>query len=412
MSSRIPQSFIDDLLSRLDIVEVVGTRVDLKKQGKDHIGRCPFHDERTASFSVSEPKQFFYCFGCNATGNAIKFIMDHEHMRFREAVELLSNSAGIQIPSDGNMPKSDESNRAISNDLNKTLAAYRSGISNADNALKFLTECGIGQSTVDKYKVGYSTPESLKVISSLGVEAATAAGLVTASKQGIKHWSHEKIILPISDKRGNTTGFLSQPMGPARPMTSANTAIFNKEASLYGLHESIDATRVTDTVVIVERPLEVLALHSYGIECVLSTLNTPITTTMLETLFKGVSNIVFCFSTNRARVPILDATLSASLPCLKEGRDIAFAILPSKYRNCAAFLKQTNADEFHQLVDTALPTVDMLYKRLIASKDIEKSDKAEWVMTQGNIALSGIPSSLYRRLSIKHFESLQSELIV
>ena len=405
MGKLIPASFIDNLQSKVDIADVIGERIDLSKKGNEYSALCPFHEEKTSSFTVNSNKQFYYCFGCKEGGNAITFIMKYEGVAFREAIEILSEAVGLEIPI--SEPTELEKNELdISTVLEAAENAYSAAIKDSDTVAKFIKDCGISESTKDRYVLGFSANSAMKSIHAMGEKKLLSAGLIQQGKKTLKHWSDNKLILSVKDRRGAVKGFVSQPMNSAKPTTSNVTGLFDSSNELYGLHEALDVTRQTDTLIIVERPLEVLVLHSYGIQCAVSTINSHITKKTLDSLFKTASNIVFCYSSARIRDNDFSETLKISLSCLREGRDIAFLILPSKSRNCASYLAENGADKFHALVDVAIPVVDLLYKKLSSNKDLKGDEKQEWVRQQGLIALTSVPSSLYRRLSIKHFEAL------
>lgn len=407
MRSRIPQSFLDNLIASVDIVQVVGEKVTIKKSGKDYMGCCPFHSEKSASFSVSAHKQFFHCFGCGINGNAIGFLMEFERLSFREAVEDLAQRVSLKVPGQDVSDAQVNMIAPVEGSLKEANAAYVDELSGSEQATQYLRSCGVGAQTAHAFSLGFvgaqvsGQPDN--------VEQLTAAGLLVPRKSQLVPWGENRITLPVRDRRGAIKGFVGQPLSTARPILSGESELLRPASMVYGLFEAAKAAQVTDTQIVVEKPMEVLALADRGVHVCVSTLNRAITVATLEMLFTHVSNVVFCFASNRVREPIFDETLHASLSSLKKGRDISFIVLQSKYRHCGSFLQDKGAEGFHQRVDTAIPTVDILHKKLSANRTVDKDELPKWVSSEGLLRLSKIPCSLYRRLSILHFQTLQDQ---
>ncbi|MDE2089978.1 MAG: DNA primase, partial [Gammaproteobacteria bacterium] len=274
MTGKIPQTFIDELLNRVDIVEVVDARVTLRKAGRDYVACCPFHGEKTPSFTVSPSKQFYHCFGCGAHGTAIGFLMDHDHMGFIEAVEELAARAGLQIPREAASAAKSPDSEALYAILEQTAVYYRRQLREhpgATRAVEYLKGRGLTGEIAAEFGIGFAPPGWDNLLSTLGRDAAHRALLVRAglavekSEGGVYDRFRDRIMFPIRDRRGRVVAFGGRVLDDATPkyLNSPETAVFHKGHELYGLHEARAAVKRLDRLLVVEGYMDVVALAQY-----------------------------------------------------------------------------------------------------------------------------------------------------
>ncbi len=340
MASRIPQHFIDELLQRTDIVEVVGQRVPLKKQGREYAACCPFHSEKTPSFFVSPSKQFYHCFGCGAHGTAIGFLMEYDNLEFVEAVEELARMAGVEVPREqaparGRAQPSHEDRclpelRAL---MQRASEYYREQLRRHPRASEYLQRRGLSGEIARDYALGYA-PESwdgllqyLKAPEARLVEA----GLAIRNDQGrVYDRFRGRIMFPIRNRRGDVIGFGGRVLGEGEPkyLNSPETPLFHKGRELYGLYEARRFNRRLERLLVVEGYMDVIALAQHGIRNAVATLGTATTDEHLQLLFRNVSELVFCFDGDRAGREAAWKALAVTLPHMQDGREVGFLFLP------------------------------------------------------------------------------------
>ena len=336
MSGRIPQSFIDDLLARTDIVAVIDERVPLRKAGRNYTACCPFHNEKTPSFSVSPDKQFYYCFGCGASGSAIGFLMDYAKLGFVEAVHELASHAGLEVPDDG-QPDRRQQFAGIYTVLDQATQYYNRQLREhaaAPHAVEYLKQRGLSGEIAAEYGLGFAPPGWDNLCRHLGgrePRELLAAGLVIERDGGgIYDRFRDRIMFPIHDQRGRVIGFGGRSIGAAEPkyLNSPETPVFHKGRELYGLYQARKSGTDLNRMLVVEGYMDVLALAQYGIRNVIATLGTATTREHLERLFRISPDIVFCFDGDRAGRTAAWRALETSLPLLQSGRQVYFLFLP------------------------------------------------------------------------------------
>ena len=340
MPGLIPQSFIDDLLNRTDIIDVIGDRITLKKAGRNHQALCPFHKEKSPSFSVNQDKQFYYCFGCGASGNALGFIMDHDHVDFPEAVELLARNAGMQVPREAVAHERRERTDPLYDQLKSATRWYTEQLlshSSAGRAKAYLTHRGLNQETIAKFQIGYAPPGWDNLITALGntperLTLLNKVGLVVENDDRKTTYDRfrDRIIFPIRDLRGRVIGFGGRVMGDEKPkyLNSPETDVFHKGRELFGFYEARQANRDLQQVLVVEGYMDVIALAQHGINNAVATLGTATSTDHLLSLFKHTSQVVFCFDGDNAGRQAAWRALENALPVMSDGRQIRFLFLP------------------------------------------------------------------------------------
>ena len=345
MAGLIAQGFIDDLLNRTDIVEVVGSRVQLKKSGKNYTACCPFHQEKTPSFSVNHEKQFYYCFGCGAGGNALGFIMDHDHLDFPEAVEELAKRAGVEVErEDSSSSTPHKPRQPVDSPLYALLTAasdyYRGALKSHPQrhaAVNYLKNRGVSGVIARDFALGFAPPGWDNLSKHLGGDtlqekAMIDAGLLAENEDTKRRYDRfrDRIIFPIHDSRGRIIGFGGRVLGDDKPkyLNSPETAVFHKGQELYGLYEARKHNRQLNEIIVVEGYMDVIALAQQGLRNAVATLGTATSAEHIKRLFRVVPNILFCFDGDNAGRKAAWRALEATLGNLKDGQQARFLFVP------------------------------------------------------------------------------------
>lgn len=407
MAGLIPQDFIDDLIARADIVEVVGRRVQLKKAGREFKACCPFHDEKTPSFTVSPGKGFYHCFGCGAHGTAIGFLMEFDHMSFVEAIESLANSMGVEIPrseSDQPAKRYDE----LFSLMDAVARHWQSCLKETPEAVEYLKNRGIDGSTAKRFGIGFAPDGWSNVLDKFGQsEEATdrllATGLVIRKDSG-KHYDRfrDRIMFPIRDARGRTIGFGGRTMGDGEPkyLNSPETVLFHKGRELYGMYEARQALRHIDRLVVVEGYMDTIALARNGIDYVVATLGTATTSEHLNHLFRLTENVYFSFDGDRAGTKAAWRALENALPQIREGRQIRFVFLPEG-QDPDSYVNENGAEAFVQLLEAGLPLSEFLIRELASQVDMDTIDGRAKLAEMARPLVNRIPVGIYRELLLE-----------
>ncbi|MCB1848273.1 MAG: DNA primase, partial [Halieaceae bacterium] len=310
MAGRIPQAFLDDLLDRVDIVEVIDRRVKLRKSGKNYTARCPFHEEKTPSFSVNPDKQFYYCFGCGAGGNALGFLMDYENLDFPRAVESLASSAGMEVPREPSStphdPEREQGNKALYALMEDVARYYRGQLRThpqAQRAVAYLKGRGLTGQIAREFDLGFAPPGWDKLMKALGtgpeqVTLLKDSGMLVENEQGrLYDRFRDRVVFPIRDQRGRVVAFGGRVLGDDKPkyLNSPETSIFHKGRELYGLYQARQANRKLERLLVVEGYMDVIALAQHGISYATATLGTATSRTHLERIYRLCPEVVFCF---------------------------------------------------------------------------------------------------------------------
>ncbi len=404
MAGLIPQDFIDDLIARADIVEVVGRRTQLKKAGREFKACCPFHDEKTPSFTVSPGKGFYHCFGCGAHGTAVGFLMEFEHMSFVEAIESLANSMGVEVP----RSESDQPARRYDElfSLMDTVARHwQSCLKDAPEAVEYLKNRGIDGSTAKRYGIGYAPDGWSNVLDKFGksdeaTERLLATGLIIRKDNG-KHYDRfrDRLMFPIRDARGRTIGFGGRVMGDGEPkyLNSPETVLFHKGRELYGMYEARQALRNIERLVVVEGYMDAVALARNGIDFAVATLGTATTGEHLNRLFRITENAYFAFDGDRAGKKAAWRALENALPQIREGRQIRFVFLPEGH-DPDSFVNEKGAAAFVDLMDAGLPLSEFLIQELSSQVDMNSIDGRAKLAEMARPLVNSIPTGVYREL--------------
>ena len=340
MKGRIPQSFIDDLVSRVDIADVISERVPLKKAGHEFKACCPFHDEKTPSFTVSPSKQFYHCFGCGVHGTVLGFLMDYERLEFIDAVEVLAGRLGLEIPRDGSGTETvaPSRNEAIYAVLEAAQSFYleqlRAPASAA--AIEYLKGRGLSGEIARDFGLGFAPSGWDNLVKRLraahGEDLLVDAGLAIRSDRGsVYDRFRDRVMFPIRDSRGRVIAFggrVIDPQGTPKYLNSSDSAVFHKGRELYGLWEARRSVRKLDRLLVVEGYMDVVALAQHGIRYAVATLGTAATADHIERLFRTTSAVVFAFDGDDAGRRAASRALETVLPAMRDGREVSFLFLP------------------------------------------------------------------------------------
>ncbi len=376
----IPQDFIQQLLDRTDIVAVIERYVPLKKAGANFQARCPFHNEKSPSFSVSPTKQFYHCFGCGAHGTAITFLMEHAGYSFVEAVKELAAQAGLQVPDDGSRQAPEEETRRdrLFERMEVAGRHYRQALKSAEPAIAYLKKRGVTGETAARFALGYAADDWQPLSAAFADyqdPLLVEAGLVIANQGKRYDRFRNRIMFPIRNERGRIIAFGGRVMGAGEPkyLNSPETPLFHKGRELYGLHEHRRAIQGENRVVVVEGYMDVVMLDQYGVQNAVATLGTAITPDHLTRLLRLVDEIVFAFDGDNAGRKAAWRALENSLPQARDGKLLTFLFLPEG-EDPDSFVQAQGADAFRKLCDKATPLSDFLFSELIAQTDLSSQE--------------------------------------
>ncbi|MEN1834613.1 DNA primase [Pseudomonas lijiangensis] len=413
MAGLIPQSFIDDLLNRTDIVDVVSSRVQLKKTGKNFSACCPFHKEKTPSFSVSPDKQFYYCFGCGAGGNALGFVMDHDNLDFPQAVEELAKAAGMEIPREQNV-KGQKPRQPTDSPLYPLLAAaaefYRQALKShpmRKAAVDYLKGRGLSGEIARDFGMGFAPPgwdNLYKHLSSdtLQQKVMIDAGLLIENAETGKRYDRfrDRVMFPIRDSRGRVIAFGGRVLGDDKPkyLNSPETPVFHKGQELYGLFEARKHNRNLDEIIVVEGYMDVIALAQQGLRNAVATLGTATSEEHLKRLFRVVPNVLFCFDGDQAGRNAAWRALEATLSSLQDGRRARFLFLPEG-EDPDTLVRSEGTDAFKARINQhAQPLADYFFEQLTKESDPRSLEGKAHMATLAAPLIDKVPGANLRTL--------------
>ncbi|EAQ98034.1 DNA primase [Congregibacter litoralis] len=418
MAGRIPQSFIDDLLDRVDIVDVIDRRVKLKKTGKNFSARCPFHDEKSPSFSVNPEKQFYYCFGCGAGGNALGFIMDYENIDFPQAVENLATGVGLEVVREesrgqGASPQGESPNKPLYELMERSAAFYKDALRTHENrqpAVEYLKNRGLTGVVARDFGLGLAPAGWDNLLKHLGDDeqtlsrAITAGMLVKNDKGRVYDRFRDRIVFPIRDRRGRVIAFGGRVLGDDKPkyLNSPESPIFHKGRELYGLYEARRANRKLDRIIVVEGYMDVIALAQAGISYAVATLGTATSTEHLERIFRVVPEVVFCFDGDEAGRKAAERALHNTLPTMADGRQARFLFL-REGEDPDSLVRKDGTQAFLDLVHAAVPLEEFLFQSQANGLDIGTMEGRASLSKRALPLIRILPEGVYRELM---FQSL------
>jgi DNA primase len=407
MTGRIPDSFLDELVSRSDIVEVINARVPLKKAGREYKACCPFHNEKSPSFSVSADKQFYHCFGCGAHGTVIGFLMQYEKMEFLDAVADLAQRAGLELPREAQSPRDPGS--ADLHDL--MLRAARFFEQNlADNARPqaYVHRRGIDAKTSAKFSLGYAPDAWEALLKRFGGQEEERRRLLQVGlilersgerTSGFYDRFRDRLMFPIRDSRGRVIGFGGRVIDQGEPkyMNSPETPLFHKGRELYGLYEARQARGDFKRLLVVEGYMDVVRLHQAGICYAVATLGTATTQEHLNKIFRMTHEVVFCFDGDRAGRQAAWRALENALPLARDGRELKFMFLPEGH-DPDTLVAQEGPEAFEKRMKEALPLSEYLVQQLMADVDLEHIDGRAKLKALAGPLFARMPEGIYREM--------------
>ncbi len=429
MGGLIPDSFIDDLLTRVDIVDVIERRVPLKKAGREWMACCPFHNERSPSFSVSPAKQFYHCFGCGAHGSAIKFLMEYDRLEFPDAVEELAQTVGLKVPHESHRDAPTEDRSGLYTLLDAAANWYATQLPRSAEAQAYCRARGLDADTIARFRLGWAPAGYDGVIKALGQDEQrlrwlTEAGMVARGERGSGYDRfRERLMFPILDRRGRVIAFGGRIIASAPPvadqapaataaaergpgpkyLNSPETPLFHKGRELFALWQVRQANPNLARIVVVEGYMDVIALHQAGLPIAVATLGTATTPEHTEVLFRAAPDVVFCFDGDRAGRAAAWKALDAALPRLRDGRQAWFLFLPEGEDPDSLVRKEGKAG-FEQRLAAATPLSDYFFNELAHDVDTSSLDGRARLAERARPLIAKLPDGAFRDLMGEELE--------
>ena len=400
MGGRIPEAFIDELLGRLDIVDVVGDRVQLRPAGHEYKALCPFHEERTPSFTVSPQKQFYHCFGCGAHGSAVGFLMQHDGLEFVDAIEELAHSIGMEVPREGG------SGTGVDARLYQVVATaagfYRDHLRQHEPARGYLARRGIDAAAIERFELGYAPAAWHGVDQHLRGKGFSerdiaAAGLLAGEGERRYDRFRDRLMFPIHDRRGRPIAFGGRNLGERGPkyLNSPDTPLFHKGRELYGLYQA--RKQRPERLFVVEGYTDVIALSQAGLAGAVATLGTATTQSQARLLFQAAAEAVFCFDGDRAGRQAAWKALQAVLPEMRAGRQARFLFLPEG-EDPDSLVRGSGLEAFTALADAAESLSTYFFRELESDLDLATAEGRAALIARAEAHIERLPTGHYRDL--------------
>lgn len=410
MADIIPREFIELLLAKLDLVDLINLQVPLrKKSGSNYFARCPFHNEKSASFSVSQPKQFYYCFGCGAHGNAIDFVMQHDRLSFPEAIEMLARQVGMEIPHTvGNLVKKDDSLPALYDLMTEITNYYYDQMRKSTRAIDYLKNRGISGKIAKQFSLGYAPTGWSHVLDLFGKTDSDKKKLldtgliIKKTEGGYYDRFRDRIMYPIHDYRGRIIGFGGRVLDQGEPkyLNSPETPLFQKGHELYGLHQALQSNRKLDRVMIVEGYMDVIALFQHGVTYAVATLGTATTQHHLQRLFRYTSEIIFCFDGDEAGRTAAWRALQVILPIMHDSLQVRFLFLPDGEDPDSLIRKEGKA-EFEKRLENASSLATFFFQTLSRQCDMNTMEGRARFAASALNHIKQLPGGIYQGILLE-----------
>ncbi|MCW8930974.1 MAG: DNA primase [Gammaproteobacteria bacterium] len=429
MAGTIPREFIDEVLAYTDIVELIDSRVPLKRSGGNYMACCPFHGEKTPSFSVSQPKQFYHCFGCGASGDAIRFLMEYEHQSFVEAIEELAQMAGLQVPkvaytneAKKQAPEQFELLDQVSNYYQHQLNHHPK----SQQVRDYVKQRGLSSEVIKTFGLGFSPPGWDNVLNVIGagdqkkIQALFDTGMLikrdedgnnnSSSVSSRSPWYdrfRERLMFPIRDRRGRTIAFGGRILGDGKPkyLNSPETRLFHKGQELYGLFELKQALRKIERILVVEGYMDVVSLAQFGVNYSVATLGTATTSDHLQKLFRLCDDVYFCFDGDRAGREAAWRAMGNALPAIKPGKQAHFMFLPDG-EDPDTLIRQKGKAGFETEMDQAMTFSEFFFDNLMQQVNMESLDGRSKLIDLSKPYLEKIQEGTFQTLMVARLSEL------
>jgi DNA primase len=397
----IPRDFIDTLLARVDVVDVIDRRVPLKKAGQNYQACCPFHSEKTPSFTVSPTKQFYHCFGCGAHGTALGFLMEYEHMSFPDAVAALAQDVGLPVPDSGE-PDRPKPPPALWDALERAAQFYKRQLKQTPRAIDYLKRRGLTGAIAARYGIGYAPDGSplKQVFSDYTADALAASGLVIDGERGRYDRFRDRIMFPIRNIKGQIVGFGGRILDQGEPkyLNSPETPLFHKGSELYGLFEARAAIKAAGRAIVVEGYMDVVALAQHGVEFAVAALGTATTPVHARTLLRHTDRLIFAFDGDNAGRKAAWRALENSLEALQDGKEVSFLFLPEG-EDPDSYIRTHGQADFLKLLDTdTLPLSAFLVRELSRDRNLGSQEGRATLLKEAKPLLAKIGAPLLASL--------------
>ncbi len=400
MTGRIPESFIETLLERADIVEVIGARVELKPAGRGEFkALCPFHSEKTPSFTVSSAKQFYHCFGCGAHGTAIGFVMEYDGLEFPAAIEELASRAGLEVPHEAGQAPA-RRNDPLYEVLTAAQNWFRHKLGASEPARNYLKSRGFDKATVEEFGIGYA-PDAWQALSDelvgqgFRLDDLEKAGLITRKNQRVTDKFRDRVMFPIHDRRGRVIAFGGRALGDRGPkyMNSPETPVFHKGRELYRLYQ-VRRGGLPKQLLVVEGYMDCAALFQFGFDNAVATLGTSVTADHMELMFRSSPVVVFCFDGDRAGRQAAWRGLEAALPVMRDNREVRFLFLPDG-EDPDSLVRKRGSDAFGAMIGQARPLSAFFFDHLASEVDMATLDGRARMVALAEPYLAKMPQGAF-----------------
>ena len=415
MSGRIPDQFIDELLARIDIVDVIEQRVPLRKAGRDWSARCPFHDERSPSFTVSPAKQFYHCFGCGAHGSAIKFLMDYDRMEFVDAVEDLAARAGLKVPYEGGGKRTPtEDSTDLYTVLDAAAKFYQRELGKNENARAYFDSRGLDAQTIERFGLGYAPDQWDALKSALGTNEKRIAlleksGMLTSGERGKYDRFRDRVMFPIQDRRGRVIAFggrvLAKTEDGPKYLNSPETPLFHKGQQLFALWQVRQAHSKIPRLIVVEGYMDVIALFQHGVTQAVATLGTATTRDHAELLFRQCADVYFCFDGDRAGRQAAWRAVESVLPRMRDGRQAFFLFLPDG-EDPDSLVRKEGQSGFEDRLKIATPLSEFFFGELGKDVNLASLDGKARLAERARPLIGQIPDGAFRDLMLGELDRI------
>ncbi len=412
MSGKVPREFIDDLLVRIDIIDLINSHVPLKKKGSSYTARCPFHTEKTPSFSVSRSKQFYHCFGCGAGGNAISFLMEYSHLDFIEAIEDLAGFIGIDVPREAtSKPYHKQNYSSLYSILEKTAVFYIEQLRTHPQGkivIQYLKNRGLSGKIAKQYSLGFAPNDWNSLTSRFENKLLLDSGMIIRKDDGLSFDRFRgRLIFPIKDRRQRIIGFGGRVLDDSLPkyLNSPETVVFSKSKELYGLPELLEKNSKPKRILVVEGYMDVLMLAEFGINYSVAALGTATSKAHLDLLFRFTPEIVFCFDGDKAGIKAAWRAVQGSFASLKDGRAIKVMLLPQG-EDPDSLISAKGKTHFENLIQNSQTLSDYFFSTISEELNLHTVEGKAILATQALPCIEKIPTGFFRNLMLEELERL------